>query len=60
MDSLLFIIALLFLVAGIGYGVGAGTFKSSTDVTTAVTKTFAGLGGLVFMLLMICPVHRVL
>ena len=32
MDSLLFIIAMLFLVAGIGYGVGAGTFKSSNDV----------------------------
>jgi aminobenzoyl-glutamate transport protein len=53
MDSLLFIIAMLFLVAGIGYGVGAGTFKSSTDVAAAVTKTFSGLGGLVFMLLMI-------
>ena len=38
---------------GIGYGVGAGTFKSSTDVANAVTKTFSGLGGLVFMLLMI-------
>jgi aminobenzoyl-glutamate transport protein len=53
MDSLLFIIALLFLVSGIGYGVGAGTFHSSTDVAAAVTKTFSGLGGLVFMLLMI-------
>jgi aminobenzoyl-glutamate transport protein len=53
MDSLLFIIALLFLVAGIGYGVGAGTYSNSTDVANAVTKTFSGLGGLVFMLLMI-------
>jgi aminobenzoyl-glutamate transport protein len=53
MDSLLFIIALLFLVAGIGYGVGAGTYRNSTDVANAVTKTFQGLGGLVFMLLMI-------
>ena len=53
MDSLLFIIAMIFLVAGIGYGIGAGTFKSSNDVIAAVTKTFAGLGGLVFMLLMI-------
>jgi len=53
MDSLLFIIALLFLVAGIGYGVGAGTYRNSTDVANAVTKTYAGLGGLVFMLLMI-------
>jgi aminobenzoyl-glutamate transport protein len=53
MDSLLFIITLIFLVAGICYGFGAKTFKSSTDVINAVTKTFAGLAGLVFMLLMI-------
>jgi aminobenzoyl-glutamate transport protein len=53
MDSLLFIIMLVFLVAGICYGFGAGTFKSSNDVIAGVTKTFAGLAGLVFMLLMI-------
>ena len=32
MDSLLFMIAAFFLVAGICYGVGAGTIKSSDDV----------------------------
>ena len=53
MDSLLFIIMLIFLLAGIGYGYGAGTFKGSGDVIKGVTKTFAGLAGLVFMLLMI-------
>jgi aminobenzoyl-glutamate transport protein len=53
MDSLLFIIAMFFLVAGIGFGYGAKTFKSANDVIAAVTKTFAGLAGLVFMLLMI-------
>ena len=53
MDSLLFIIAMFFLVSGIGFGYGAGTFKSPNDVIAAVTKTFAGLAGLVFMLLMI-------
>jgi aminobenzoyl-glutamate transport protein len=53
MDSLLFIIAMFFLIAGTAYGYGAGTFKSSGDVIAAVTKTFAGLAGLVFMLLMI-------
>ncbi|MFI5051255.1 MAG: AbgT family transporter, partial [Gaiellales bacterium] len=53
MDSLLFIITLFFLLAGIGFGFGAGTFTSSNDVIAAVTKTFAGLAGLVFMLLMI-------
>jgi aminobenzoyl-glutamate transport protein len=53
MDSLLFIIAMIFLVSGVAFGAGAGTFKGSNDVIAAVTKTFAGLGGLVFMLLMI-------
>jgi aminobenzoyl-glutamate transport protein len=53
MDSLLFIIAMFFLVSGVAYGVGAGTFKQANDVIAAVTKTFASLAGLVFMLLMI-------
>jgi aminobenzoyl-glutamate transport protein len=53
MDSLLFIIALFFLASGIAYGIGAGTVKSGNDVIAAVTKTFNGLGGLVFMLLMV-------
>lgn len=53
MDSLIFIITLLFLAMGIGFGYGAGTFKSSNDVITGVTKAFAGLAGLIFMLLMI-------
>ena len=53
MDSLLFIIMLVFLFAGIGYGYGARTFSGSGDVIKAVTKTFASLAGLVFMLLMI-------
>ncbi|MGI5950954.1 MAG: AbgT family transporter [Brooklawnia sp.] len=53
MDSLLFIIMLIFLVAGVCYGIGAGTMKGSNDVLAAITKTFAGLGGMVLMLLMI-------
>jgi aminobenzoyl-glutamate transport protein len=53
MDSLLFIISMTFLVAGIAYGRGAKTFSGANDVIAAVTKTFSGLGGLVFMLLMI-------
>jgi aminobenzoyl-glutamate transport protein len=53
MDSLLFMIALIFLISGICYGIGAGTVKSSNDVIAAITKTFNGLGGLIFMLLMI-------
>ena len=53
MDSLLFIIMLMFLVSGICYGVGARTMTSSGDVIKAITKTFSGLGGMVLMLLMI-------
>lgn len=53
MDSLLFIIALFFLVAGICYGIGAGTVKSADDVIAAITKTFSGMGGLILMFLMI-------
>ncbi len=53
MDSLLFIITLMFLVSGIAFGIGAKTFTSANDVIAAITKTFNGLGGLVFMLLMI-------
>jgi aminobenzoyl-glutamate transport protein len=53
MDSLLFIIAAFFLIAGICYGAGAGTLKSSNDVISAITKTFSGLGGLVLMFLLI-------
>jgi aminobenzoyl-glutamate transport protein len=53
MNSLIFIISMLFLAAGIGYGRGAGTIKSSVDIVNGVTKTFAGLAGLVFMLLVI-------
>jgi aminobenzoyl-glutamate transport protein len=53
MDSLIFIISLAFLIAGIGYGIGAGTLKNKNDVITGVTKTFSGLAGLIFMLLMI-------
>jgi aminobenzoyl-glutamate transport protein len=53
MDSLIFIITMLFLVAGIGFGIGAKTITSSVDVINGITKTFAGLAGLVFLLLLI-------
>jgi aminobenzoyl-glutamate transport protein len=53
MQSLIFLITLIFLACGIAFGVGAKTITSSADVIDGVTKTFAGLAGLVFMLLMI-------
>ena len=53
MQSLLFIVMLFFLVPGVAYGSAVGKFKGPNDVIAAVVKTFAGLGGLIFMLLMI-------
>jgi aminobenzoyl-glutamate transport protein len=53
MESLIFIITMLFLVAGIGFGIGARTFSSSVDVIAGIEKAFAGLAGLVFLLLLI-------
>jgi aminobenzoyl-glutamate transport protein len=53
MDGLIFIITLIFLVAGICFGIGAKTITSSTDVINAIVKTFSGLSGLIFLLLLI-------
>jgi len=53
MSSLIFIITLLFLVAGLGFGIGAKTFSSSVDVIAGIEKAFAGLASLVFLLLLI-------
>jgi aminobenzoyl-glutamate transport protein len=53
MDGLIFIITLVFLVAGICFGVGAKTITSSVDVINAIVKTFSGLSGLIFLLLLI-------
>ncbi|MGE0059770.1 MAG: AbgT family transporter, partial [Dehalococcoidia bacterium] len=53
MDSLVFLIALIFFVAGVAYGFGAKTYSTSVDVINAIQTTFAGLAGLVFLLLII-------
>jgi aminobenzoyl-glutamate transport protein len=53
MDSLIVIITLLFLAAGIGYGRGAGTITTSTDTINAVTKSWAGMAGLLVLFLLI-------
>jgi aminobenzoyl-glutamate transport protein len=53
MQSILVIITLMFLVAGIAYGKGASTITTSTGFIEAVIKTFAGLAGLIFLLLII-------
>jgi aminobenzoyl-glutamate transport protein len=53
MNSLIVLIMLVFLAVGIGYGVGAKTITSTVDGINAVTKTFAGLSGLIFLLFVI-------
>ncbi len=53
MDSLIFLIALIFLICGICYGIGAKTISNADDVVAAITTTFASLGGLILMFLMI-------
>jgi aminobenzoyl-glutamate transport protein len=53
MGSLLFIVMLFFFIPGVAYGSATGKYKGANDVIAAVVKTFAGLGGLIFMLLMI-------
>ena len=49
MNSLIVLIMLLFLVTGYAYGYAAGTIKSMTQAIAAITKTFSGLGGLLFL-----------
>jgi aminobenzoyl-glutamate transport protein len=53
MESLIFIITSVFLVAGICFGIGAKTIHNSVDVINAIVKTFSGLASLVFLLLII-------
>jgi aminobenzoyl-glutamate transport protein len=53
MNGLIVFIAVVFLVAGAAYGIGAGTMKGTVDVVKAMEKAVAGLGGLVFLLFVI-------
>src|SRR5580693_1830973 len=53
MNSLIVLIMLVFLAIGVAYGIGAKTITSSVDGINAVTKTFASLSGLVFLLFVI-------
>jgi aminobenzoyl-glutamate transport protein len=53
MNGLIAIIMVLFLATGAAYGVGAGTMKNLTDVIKAIEKALSGLGGLIFLFLII-------
>ena len=53
MDSLIFLIMLLFGVTGIAYGIGARTIKTIEGGIDFVTKTISDLGGLLFLFFVI-------
>ena len=53
MDSLIVIIAAIFLAAGLAFGYGAGTIKGSAAVLASITKSWAGLASLLFLFLLI-------
>jgi aminobenzoyl-glutamate transport protein len=53
MDSIVVIITLVFLAAGLCYGRGARTIKTSNDAINAVTKSWAGLASLLFLFFLI-------
>jgi len=53
MNSLLVIVTAMFFSAGLAYGVGAGTIKSTGDVVDAIVKTIGTLSELIFILLII-------
>ncbi|MEI6363984.1 MAG: AbgT family transporter, partial [Actinomycetes bacterium] len=46
-------ITILFFAAGMGYGRGAGTIRTSTEAIDAITKSWAGLAGLLLLFLLI-------
>lgn len=53
MDSLIVIIALIFFAAGLAYGRGAGTIKTSEEILGSITKSWAGMASLLFLFLLI-------
>ena len=53
MNSLIVTITILFFAAGMGYGRGAGTIRTSTEAIDAITKSWAGLAGLLLLFLLI-------
>jgi aminobenzoyl-glutamate transport protein len=53
MDSLIFIIMIIFYVAGYLYGRGAGTIKGAKDVISTIEKSWSTLASLLFLFLLI-------
>lgn len=53
MSGLIAAIMIVFLAAGVAYGVGAKTITKTTDVIKAMEKATTGLGSLIFLLFII-------
>jgi aminobenzoyl-glutamate transport protein len=53
MDSLILIITVIFFAAGLAYGRGARTIRTKDEVLASITKSWAGLAGLLFLFLLI-------
>jgi aminobenzoyl-glutamate transport protein len=53
MNHLIVPIMFVFLVSGIGYGIGANTIKSAGDVIGAMTKAVGSLAGTILLFLVI-------
>jgi aminobenzoyl-glutamate transport protein len=53
MNGLIAFIMVVFLVTGAAYGAGAKTMKSLTDIIKAIEKTLSGMGGLIFLFLVL-------
>ncbi len=53
MDSLIVIIMLVFLAAGLAYGRGARTITDSNQAIAGITKSIGGLAGLIFIFVLI-------
>jgi len=43
-DSIVVLIALLFFIPGVAYGLSVGSFKDNKDVANAMSKAMAGMG----------------
>jgi aminobenzoyl-glutamate transport protein len=53
MDSLVFLIMIVFLATGLAYGIGARTLTTVQQAIGAVTRTFSDLGELLFLFFVI-------
>jgi aminobenzoyl-glutamate transport protein len=53
MNGLIALIMVMFLATGASYGFGAKTMKSATDIIKAIEKSLSGMGGLIFLFLII-------